>query len=1570
MPISSIPDSLTPPENAVQEQFAGRPMLESVLQKTLTEAIDRKYPALNFDVAQTFVANPHAEGDRTLLPLMSRVMDYLASGAALDLGLFYTWPYYLADPTGNGLSNPVGSPDAKVIEALIKELPWSLPVDLQNALSNYWTEAADTGVSRWRWFSDVLKDTLSISAVRQSDLNDRARGIINQVIQCPEREERMGQYGVDAVHGYCLETRLSHSDTTSTRLSSASLLVNAHQALLCQPNGKILPFTDPDAAIEYEVQRIKDSYSVDEITINRYEPDGNIFDFQAATVLNRQLDALGALQLPAKVGLKALQAVYLELTDPAQYLRASTQVSRQTLEGLKTILPAWLLQASAADQALYRRYSLDMARVKKNSRGQTFLTGIADIRTFAADALQQQMKLDCERFEQDTPVHISGEIYLPDDIELTFDRATGYPGTSGIIDPVTMSLTDLALKNLVGRPGGGLTLSHRRGWALPAWLTPDYIVRRGALIEQVNIGRAYSERLEDLLLSNTPDALKRQQLFADQIRVQLPLQALESSIKHENGLTPLGARYVAALMQHETDGQQVDHQSVVISQLALLREPEAMPDAVSNMFIIEPAGMTAGPHLLYRPFYSPALHEFSSRAALLEAIATPGLLQDSVLIWLDDGARSVYANGGFQEPHFVRYGLGIENASTGLNLPAASLSTDGSRYELQQSLQKGQLLQYLYGSNARALISQASKESVTNSESRWGVLLEGAGLLFNTVLQPFLRGPAMLTVWLVSLVASVVKDIPALSSTDPIARELASVDLLLNLGMVLFQTAPGARPVHPPLSRESMAQVVRQRAPARSTNAQFIQPQGKRIQGVVALAGELPKAENTALDFSFSNARNRLTSSQHMALTRMQVTLAEPLPEPILNGLYVINGVWHVMAEGSLYRVEEETGGNWVIVDPHDISRRGPYLQWADGKWSLDLRLRLRGGMPKPHKTAVEKRPSPRAIQLKAEFMEFMKQQGPRQKMIDIAESVMQRAAADPDKYTPQDLVMHRQRYEDLLQAQTKIYTDLLACNQERIALGVGIGPETLAILMQNTVKNARKFVVYAELDRQAHYAKWGQFTGRGTELENAIAAQLRGYEQFVKELVAINERSIHWLELSERYLDELYDLGEPGAQGFTELSSDRPEGERSALSVKAMQLHALALPCVKVWSRTLPDSLYAVLNPLQEQVRTHIDLNVLDLPPGEHLDVLDSLVRHYAQALDALRGINIINVDELEPLYFDKLLALVNGLHQSTTQKLAAELKLLSRIQVEPSAELPARPKNRSPKRKSGSTVKVQKRVIKTRDRGQLIGQRSSAEEYRAIEVIEVRSEHDDKLLSAYSQHGEVWEEVKGALPAQPPRATRTLPVVKGEARKLFRQLDDHLKRAESYKKVSRYPQELEEVLAHEAERLDQLVAELEAAIQTLPEASRAKSDQELVADMRNGSAKLKNKGQLLRIELSFDLPPTSTNLRYLINQHLVRMAAVGLRVPLRGERKDFMQEYAIYRKDGTPLWYAHFHYAALDTPKEGYSVAHLKSSAQRRQSYYSLFNGANSDQGIVDVHRGVLDKDLAQQWFMPLAT
>ena len=1557
-PSPAIP--LVPAQNAVREQFASLPSLEAVARQMLAQAIAQHYPTLKIDLERTRLAVPFPQGGWALQSFMARVMGYLGNGAELNLSPVNGKAYYLTDNAPDWLTVPEGELDMKIIEKLAKELTWRLPIGLQNALTDFWRQDSGSGGNRWQWLSDVLKDTLSISALQQPDLTDAARKALYQVINFPEREERIREYGDSAVRAYWIKSTLLSAGQAHSRLNSSIVFASADQVLEYKPGSAARVFKDMDALSQNWSDQMRQLYTVEEIHLDRFELEGNAFDACAAAILNQQLADLSLLKLPASIGWRALQAVYLEITDTSDFFILAPKANTETLQTLKKQLPDWLINASATDQALYRQYSLALSSAKKFNKGQTYLSGLSDIHSYAADVLYQQMQLDQQRIEQNTAVRSRADTFHPNDIELTFLTAAGLPGAVGIVEPVTMSLTDLAVKNLLGLPKGRLTLRHRLGLDLPAWLTPAYITRRDGLIEQVNIGKAYPERVESVLLMDTTGAQAREKIFAQHIRAQLPLEALELSLKNENGVTALGARYVAAVVRTSASGRKVNGAAVVIRHLALVRMPEATSDIISNMYIIEPANSEVGPHLLYRPLYTPTLLEFPTRTDLLAAIAEPGELQNSVLIWLDDIARPIYEHGGMKEPHYVRFGLGSEFAPIEKPKPA-QLATNGTSDELLQYLNNGQLMQYLYGSNARALVELADEDSVSDSESRWGVLLEGANLVFNTLLLlPGLPRPLMLTGGLLAIVNAASQDIPALASDDPATLELATADVLLNVGMLLFHQAISVVPRLDVLPEHVMPLALQPFAPPRIAEQWPKPPAPKIIPGTVALAGEFPNADSTILDFSFASARNRLTPGQKKRLKSFKVARPEKLPPAhstgLHKGLFQFDQRWHALIDQDLYPVNVDPDGVAVIVSASDTTLHGPAVKPDEnGKWALDLRLRLQGGMPPRRIAAYLQKKTDRINQLKDELQAFYTQEVSLHKAVDIAQSALIHAKNDP-RFTPEQVSTLGEKLDFALQRQLSAYQQLLESNKERIELQIPFHEQIVISLLQKLFDNLAKFLARSVHEQVALLKKWPQFSRPGLQLERAGDADPEGFMQFIREEIACNDRTIQRLELRNSYIDQLYNLSPAGVEAADRLTSLLSKDEHTSLTLKAFQLDCLKLASTKTSAGTLIESnLDHAIDPLKEHLHTHNELNTLELDPSKRLDVLDSLVQHYGQTLDALQGIGILNAEELDLEYFNKLRQLLESLYQDVTMQLAAEIKP------------PPKPGRSARKRRPSAPGKAQRKMINVRGKGKLIGEVKAAGKEWPIEVIEVRSDYDNQLLSTYSQHGDEWVAIQTVAP-QSPIERRALNIIKGDARRLFGQVEEHLRKARQSMNLYQHPEAIEELLSQEATKLDKIATELHFALQAQPPAARLANDQILVDNLRSAYRRMLNEGQALRIQLSLELPPTHGNLQYLLDLRRVQIAGLGKRIQLQGQRQDFIQEYAVNDRQGAPLWYAHFHYPAADTPKQDYAVAHLKTREQRKLGYYSQLADAQGRQAVLSVHRSQIGRAMAERWFLPL--
>ncbi|MGO4323590.1 dermonecrotic toxin domain-containing protein [Pseudomonas sp. KB_12] len=1539
----------------ISQQFASRPTFEQVAQQMLEQAITAKYPSLTIDLSKTQLATPNAAARAwNFQPFMPLVLDYLALDTPVDFSSRGHLDCYLSDSVPHRLWSGDEKLDMQVIKKLLLELPWTLPIGLEDALTRYWntdisTHAqTDTHTSRWQWLSDTLKNLLHIRGLQQPGLTEPARETLDQIVRWPDRKQRFSR-NTPAVYAYSLESTLTQG-TSSTVLPSNEILLLHYTRygliiLLCSPGSAVQSFASMDAFNRDWGERIASRYIVDTVTCQRYEIGGNAFDTQAALILEQQLADLKAVQLPSRIGLQDLKTLYNELSDPARYLRDAPRLTPETSTRLEPLLPEWLKQASLADQTRFQRYSLALASVKKRDQGRTSLS---DLKTFTTDALLTLMS----KTNDSSPAKAPPSQFQPDDVTLVFTVSAGYPGTVGISEKRTMSLTRLAIDNLVARPSGHLKLSHRLGLALPAWLTPDFISRKGGLIEQVDIGAAYPRYLQEELLSDTPQAQEYQRMFAEQILAQLPLEALQNMLNNENGMTRQGLRLIEAVLQPDADDRQIDGREVVIRHLAFLRKPEARPDVVGNMFIVEMQDVKTGPHLLYRPLYAPALLEFPTRQALLQAVVTAGDLQNSILTWMPDAARQVYANGGFLEPHIVHFIQGDEFSAPEKPAPA-TLAIDGVSDELLQYLHNGELLQYLYGCNARALIAQADRNSVSNSESRWAVFLEGGSLLFNTLLFPLLRGPAMASVWLWSLMASASQDIPALISEDPTTRELAAVDLLVNLAMLVSQFPSVRAPARASLPVAVEHQAMRAPAPRMVAQRWPAPDLPSILEGSVALPGE---QSSSSLDFSFSSPRRHLTQEQRTRIRRMQVTRPTALPEPIGNGpfkgLYVIGNKWHALMQDGLYRVNPDPDGT-TIVDPLDPTQTGPALQSdLDGNWSLDLRLRLRGGAP-PKRLADQRRLNvQKAVELTAEINDYLARENEQQRSLEIAQQVMTRLE-EGSAFTEEQRAPKRKVFYDLLNEQTDIYLKLLDSVPERARLGIGLPSASVRGLMENVVNNARKAFLMVEIDQRALNTAHPQFFG--TFVEEDVVRDMPGYVVFLEAMNDINDRAIHWLQLKDEYLEKLLNLDSVGAQAFDRLTRGRPQNERNVIGTKALQLAALPILAIKNPETDLPDSLYRIVKPLAEQVRSHADLQLYDLSASEQLEVLTSLTEHYGEALDALQGMKTLYADDINDVYFEKLTTLLDSLYQDASGKLAAEVK------PEPT------PRKRAPKRPKAPSGSPQKKVIKTRKSGVLIGDLKPAGTSLPIEVVELRSQVDDQVLATYSRHDDVWDVVDVHRPARAPR-TRSVNAIKGDARTLLEELEKRLRRAESYKKRCRHPQEIEEIMNNEASRFRAISEELDRAF-SASQTPRTPADQALGRQLTEAISRLTSRGSALRVELSLHLPPTDGNLQYLFEKNLIQVARLSERKALKGARKDFLQEYAINNRDGFPLWYAHFHYEKIDTPKANYSVAHLKTKAQRREDYHSLLAKADSPYAVVNVHRGNIGKLMAQSKFLPLA-
>jgi len=1397
-----------------------------------------------------------------------------------------------------------------------------------------------------------------------------------------------------AVHVCVIETTLTRADASSTLLSPELLVVNASVILLCTLCGGVDSFTSLDEFDRHWERLMQNAFAVDQIVWRRYEPNGNVFDVQAAAVLNRQLEDVAAISLPSSLGFDELDRQYEAVSNPASLFVKVSSPTKLLPARMAAHLPDWLAGASDAQRQAYRTHLLQLASAKAQAKGRSFLDDVADIRSFAANALHAQMLID-------QPIAPG---YNPDELELTFAEAAGYPGGAGFIQRSTMTLTDLALRNLVGKPKGAMTIRHTGGQLIQDWTTADYLID---LVQRVDIGKVYPAYVQRLLLSDS--AVPRQQLFGEQLRAQLPMKALELSIRGQQGFTVQRYRYIAALMQLSEAERVVEDRPIVIRSLALVRRPGAQPDKVDNMFVIEPQDLQPGPVVLYRPLYPQLLTQYPDREALLAAIAQPGPLQNSVLMWLHEHARPVYANGGFIEPHILRFGLGSE--FDGLETPApAMLAVDEGSEELLQHLRSNRLPGYLFGEHARALIDLAGRESVSNAESRWALLLEGGGLLLNTLLLPLLQGSAMSIAWLLMLTQSLSQDIPALESGDPSTRERAWVDLLSSLSLALLHVAQGPAPRVAGPRNTALAL-----APLRRPSGILPAP-AKRGAVTVALPDVAIADGRTAFDFAFSNPLNHLSSSQRAHAHSFSMPRPATLPTPImsgpLQGLYRLENGLHALVGKGFFRVSRESN-RVLIVDPKDLSRAGPWLKsTGSGRWIFDLAPKLRAGAPSDRIKAQQLRNSTarKAMQaeqgrltlqteqlasvMKVHFDQVETQRelylSARRKLRNwwalLTQNTDERKVAflkkqhEDEQATCQALL---QSLNNALDAFTSKATLLI---DARRALIKAIKPAE-AVLDTSDFERARSgeyasisstqlliHNLHLTLAMDSSLSPRGETLGEIARRINAHApAQTpEAYQDLIIRLMDMSDREEQLLQdtyaleatLNEHARDSTRGLG--ASRVFIKsLPTQEMVDPFNVVLNNLNLLRSLSIDRLKLTDAPHLQHFYQLLNEqnLRSATSSHIALRTYShFSASERKAVLTTLINQYTSLASASGSLH-----ELEP-------ALSRQIYQ------ARFLERLDQARSNAESDLAAlvREEEGIPVQTRGPSLRALKRsiqrVFKTQRRGTLIGDIREAQADEPVVIMDIRDPLNQQPIASFIEHPVegVWKELIIACPEAPAPAPiqRSLANLKSVVNQLMEQKTGIERSIQFQMKKLHDPTRREQVnpmdwgimLTQHADKLGSVILEMEAAHAGKPGVPALLTEyRATVASMREAAHDYCSTGYKAQ-------RPTQENVDYLWTHRKVDINLVHHREPTASG--DYVAEFAIREKNQPDvLWYAHFHYADTQAADSDYRVAHLKLAGQRYLLQKDLVREAGpSDAAVVRVIYAPVTPPLDHKLFLNL--
>ncbi|MGY2159820.1 dermonecrotic toxin domain-containing protein [Pseudomonas tolaasii] len=1594
------------PAEIVAAHFAGRPTVRSVVAGMLNDALKAQHPTLTIDVANTSLAVPiSAEPlQYSLTPLLDLALDHLAAGTELDFSdrfsLLCEWmdTAHMKFVKVTEGANPYPRPlDMQAVELAIRALRPNLKGAYADALSQYWGQNAFTRdpnteapASHWSWLSDTLRNSLRVSTLKQTGLDDLQRETLDQVTRFPDTNDRSAACGASAAKVHNLETTLSKGGVTSRLLSPDLLItreVDGRQVVLhASAAGVVTPYDSVQAFVAAWERQLSERFVFDQLNWRQLALDGSAFDAQAATLLNQQLQNLEAIQLPAQSTAEALEQLFAQASATGPAFKGALQPSAATLAAMAPKVPAWLTRASSAQRFAYQQNTLALAASVQRHQGRTFLTDIPDIQTYT---------------EQQLDARLASKGYSAKDLEITFNVAVGTLA-GGYIEPVKMSLVQMALENLAGLPKGDMEVRLRGELVKDASLAGQL----KDLISEVDIGKHYPALLQQQLLAGTPQSRAREALFIEQVPLQLAMQAAELRLKGEAGLTARGLRFVETVIQPGPGPRHVDGMEITVRPLAFLRKPGAIPDVVENMFLIEPRDATKGPHILYRPQLSPPLQEFASREALLAAIQQAGPLQQSILAWLPDAkARAVYGNGGFKTPHIAHYGVFNEFDAPDTPKPTA-LAVDGfgAATELAQALNDGELMKHLFTANARSLVNLARNQSTSDAESRWASHKELGWLLFNTLL-PVLQGPGAMAGWLLQL-ANVESDIQRQSeSTDP-DPTATLVDLLVNVGTLLSHSTSGPAP------RRKVGEIpFSERADVNiPLNRDANTAPGKPAAIHQLPTGSVTETASASFDFAFSNPR-RLTAKQLAHIESFSVPAptgpASPIASGQLKGLYTIGGKLLACIDDHWYRIARDLDGVFVI-DEHDKSRTGPPLTTrTPGDWQFDIRPKLRGGMPRGGgrmKATVDRNIEVTNSMLRKYADEMVAIQPAAIATEDadqhLVETERSLHKSDTALKTLWGLYNHPERGQEFAERyhkELKQNTLLRSMHRTRVTLYeqqaeqlITLRKDAIKALTPSTPamdfnvfkeKRAEEYKEIAEtlrslnteylyLDEELTHARTGEpmpdLIGRTrVNAPGAYALMIETLGERVEHI----ERLIRFSDAYSALLDEWKnDSPASKKQAETFIKDTQQPPEHQALYARLERLSTLRELSVDRGTQNHSveeEFLMQRFNraELNSIANSHIELQEHEgYTADERIDVLTSLIDQYKSELGISQALQDMGSPRVRPFYGERYTECLNQVIAQAQSELADLIREDQHLPptVTVRKERPRRLQN--------------KKVFKTRDKQTLVGTLRASQPGQDIPIIDVLDSKTGQAVTSYSWHvseGE-WAQIVEAPPKKPstPPPVKPLASLSSDAQKLIegqaaieRSIEFQKKKLnDPARRESLNPRDWSDMLEHQALRLEQLTQQAQANHANNSETAA------LVGQWQKAAQDMRQRAITHRCEGYLRQEPRPENVDYLWTHGRVDIGLVNRGKQLKGG--DFLTEYAVREKNGLDvLWYAHFHYPTLATSRNEYSAAHLKLPEQRYLTQKDLVTQAGKDNKRVNsIVHAKIGPPLDQKLFLNL--
>lgn len=1004
---------------------------------------------------------------------------------------------------------------------------------------------------------------------------------------------------------------------------------------------------------------------------------------------------------------------------------------------------------------------------------------------------------------------------------------------------------------------------------------------------------------------------------------QLPLLALQCKIRREAGIDERGYRYLSALMETDSSKRQVEGQPIVLRQLAFVpkRRTEATQDPVDNMFVIGPQDRHAGPCLLYRPLLDQPLTQYPTPTNLLYAIAQSASLRDSVLAWLPDTVRNDYNQyvfpGALPSPWTVAEFLVDPDKLWVMSGPIA----------LGEQVVNDDIFATLFKANATALVTLADRQSVSNAEARWATFKHAGWLILNAAL-PFLGRGLSTAAWIWQVMDQLQQVVESVEHPEQQSPGTAIADLLLNLGMAVALHA-----------------VTRSAAQRQALQGASLKPQLPSVKPSAPVALTVEKLTDLTTDelpasaaspLYASGAINRTAPRLGTVLDRFKVAKPADLGDAIsTEGLHL-----HLYPQGEHYyapvgprwfKVRVDEDGTVMIVDPTQPDRIGPLLiSNRRGEWFVDTRLRLRGGGPKHLIRRAEGLAKKRAEQLRKQLSEFEEAKKTGQTSLRLAREAMDTGPsssldANRTAYL-QALEAHRDQYETALQQlkELNVHAPLPDYPQKALSYLKAQVELTSAGIREALTRFTPKLrTVLVQIEQQA------------------ASAHERNIED-ARQMSALNRDMIQRLEYMHTRFGELHKLSKDGTRLISTTKGSLPAYQRDDL--KALQVTLARNLCLTETTQTTEPAAWAGIDQLVDTADVSIQClrDTLNESGGlrldERIDTLSSLIEQF-QILD--ERLQDFPDDFSEHVITDQIQALRRHLAEFGTRALS-NLGLLS-------AE---RDRVRSRPSPPPTPPKPQKKFIRTRYNGMLIGEPRLSATGDDTGLVDIRSPLTHKIVATYHEKSPgIWVERLRTPTSTPTPTPVDMQASVNQGQVLLDGLPTFLERMTKLaSQVERTPIGIEYLFHQHIAQLEVIGAKIEEGLtqsnETESHPFSASKVNKALGDAVTDLYQRSNNQVLLMLK---QRPPTVQALDWLKKHNAVKIKKTVSRRRLKSAMPTYLDEYTISQSETHEvLWYAHFHYSATWTHPRAYQYGRLKTVAE-----HALGAAADTPKGLSDTQK-----------------